>query len=305
MIPSYEEIMLPLLNLLSDKQEHTLQEADDALAKHFKLTDLDRDELLPSGQQPIFRNRLGWARTYMKKAGLLATPSRAKFIITEKGIDLLKEKPKEITSKFLKRYPEFIEFQSIKKIKDNVIEQSFEISSIIDGKTPEEALEYAYQKLKSELAKEVIDVVKNCTPAFFEKLVVDLIVRMGYGGSRKDAGQALGKTGDGGIDGIVKEDKLGLDTIYLQAKRWENSVPVKEIRDFTGALASKKAKKGIFITTSSFPQSVYDFVTQVEYRIILINGDQLADLMIEYNVGLTPINEYQVKKIDFDYFEEN
>lgn len=305
MIPSYEEIMLPLLNLLSDKQEHTLQEADDALAKHFKLTDLERDELLPSGQQPIFRNRLGWARTYMKKAGLLATPSRAKFIITEKGIDLLKEKPKEITSKFLKRYPEFIEFQSIKKIKDNVIEQSFEISSIIDGKTPEEALEYAYQKLKSELAKEVIDVVKNCTPAFFEKLVVDLIVRMGYGGSRKDAGQALGKTGDGGIDGIVKEDKLGLDTIYLQAKRWENSVPVKEIRDFTGALASKKAKKGIFITTSSFPQSVYDFVTQVEYRIILINGDQLADLMIEYNVGLTPINEYQVKKIDFDYFEEN
>lgn len=305
MIPSYEEIMLPLLNLLSDKQEHTLQEADDALAEHFKLTDLDREELLPSGQQPIFRNRLGWARTYMKKAGLLATPSRAKFIITEKGIDLLKEKPKEITSKFLKRYPEFIEFQSIKKIKDNVIEQSFEISSIIDGKTPEEALEYAYQKLKSELAKEVIDVVKNCTPAFFEKLVVDLIVRMGYGGSRKDAGQALGKTGDGGIDGIVKEDKLGLDTIYLQAKRWENSVPVKEIRDFTGALASKKAKKGIFITTSSFPQSVYDFVTQVEYRIILINGDQLADLMIEYNVGLTPINEYQVKKIDFDYFEEN
>jgi restriction system protein len=305
MIPSYEEIMLPLLNLLSDKQEHTLQEADDALAKHFKLTDLERDELLPSGQQPIFRNRLGWARTYMKKAGLLATPSRAKFIITEKGIDLLKEKPKEITSKFLKRYPEFVEFQSIKKIKDNVIEQSFEISSIIDGKTPEEALEYAYQKLKSELAKEVIDVVKNCTPAFFEKLVVDLIVRMGYGGSRKDAGQALGKTGDGGIDGIVKEDKLGLDTIYLQAKRWENSVPVKEIRDFTGALASKKAKKGIFITTSSFPQSVYDFVTQVEYRIILINGDQLADLMIEYNVGLTPINEYQVKKIDFDYFEEN
>ena len=305
MIPSYEEIMLPLLNLLSDKQEHTLQEADDALAKHFKLTDLERDELLPSGQQPIFRNRLGWARTYMKKAGLLATPSRAKFIITEKGIDLLKEKPKEITSKLLKRYPEFIEFQSIKKIKDNVIEQSFEISSIIDGKTPEEALEYAYQKLKSELAKEVIDVVKNCTPAFFEKLVVDLIVRMGYGGSRKDAGQALGKTGDGGIDGIVKEDKLGLDTIYLQAKRWENSVPVKEIRDFTGALASKKAKKGIFITTSSFPQSVYDFVTQVEYRIILINGDQLADLMIEYNVGLTPINEYQVKKIDFDYFEEN
>lgn len=305
MIPTYEEIMLPLLNLLSDKKEHTLQEADEILAALFKLSTKEREELLPSGQQAIFRNRLGWARTYMKKAGLLSTPSRAKFIITERGLNLLNENPNEITSKILKRYPEFVEFQSIKKTKENNIVTTLDADDLIESSTPEEALEFAYQKLKSELAKEVIEVVKNCSPAFFEKLVVDLIIRMGYGGSRKDAGQALGKTGDGGIDGIVKEDKLGLDTIYLQAKRWENSVPVKEIRDFTGALASKKAKKGIFITTSSFPKSVYDFITQVEYRIILINGEQLADLMIEYNVGLTPINEYQVKKIDFDYFEEN
>ncbi|MFH1320593.1 MAG: restriction endonuclease [Bacteroidota bacterium] len=154
------------------------------------------------------------------------------------------------------------------------------------------------------MAKEVLDVVKSCSPAFFEKLVIDLLIRMDYGGSRKDAGQALGKSGDGGIDGIVKEDKLGLDTIYLQAKRWENSVPVKEIRDFTGALASKKARKGIFITTSTFPQSVYEFVTQVEYKIVLIDGEQLANLMIENNVGLSTINEYQVKRIDTDYFEE-
>jgi restriction system protein len=305
MIPSYEQIMLPLLNLLSDKKEHTLQEADEALADLFSLSSEEREELLPSGQQAIFRNRLGWARTYMKKAGLLSTPSRARFIITERGLNLLNENLNEITSKILKRYPEFIEFQSVKKPKENNVVTTLDDDDLINSSTPEEALEFAYQKLKSELAKEVIDVVKNCSPAFFEKLVVDLIIRMGYGGSRKDAGQALGKTGDGGIDGIVKEDKLGLDTIYLQAKRWENSVPVKEIRDFTGALASKKAKKGIFITTSSFPKSVYDFVTQVEYRIILINGEQLADLMIEYNVGLTPINEYQVKKIDFDYFEEN
>lgn len=141
-------------------------------------------------------------------------------------------------------------------------------------------------------------------PSFFEKLVVDLLIKMGYGGSRKDAGQALGKSGDGGIDGIIKEDKLGLDTIYIQAKKWENSVPVKEIRDFTGALASKKARKGIFITTSSFPQSVYDFVTQVEYKIVLIDGAQLAYFMIENNVGLSTTNEYQIKKIDTDYFEE-
>lgn len=304
MIPSYEEIMLPLLKMLSDGQEHSLQEAEDFLADQFNLTEDERRELLPSGQQPVFRNRLGWARTYMKKAGLLSTPKRAHFKITERGVELLKEKPKEITSQFLTRYQEFVDFKSIKKKKDNGEESDENHYDISKDKTPEESLEYAYQKLRSELAKEVLDVVKNCSPAFFEKLVIDLLIRMGYGGSRKDAGQALGKSGDGGIDGIVKEDKLGLDTIYLQAKRWENSVPVKEIRDFTGALASKKARKGIFITTSKFPPSVYEFVKQVEYKIVLIDGEQLANLMIENNVGLSTINEYQVKRIDTDYFEE-
>lgn len=304
MIPSYEEIMLPLLKMLSDGQEHSLQEADDFLSDQFKLSEDERRELLPSGQQPVFRNRLGWARTYMKKAGLLSTPKRAHFKITERGVELLKEKPTEITSQFLTRYQEFVDFKSIKKTKDNGEESEENHYDIITDKTPEESLEYAYQKLRSELAKEVLDVVKSCSPAFFEKLVIDLLIRMGYGGSRKDAGQALGKSGDGGIDGIVKEDKLGLDTIYLQAKRWENSVPVKEIRDFTGALASKKARKGIFITTSTFPPSVYEFVTQVEYKIVLIDGEQLANLMIENNVGLSTINEYQVKRIDTDYFEE-
>jgi len=166
-------------------------------------------------------------------------------------------------------------------------------------------LEYAYLKLKNDLSKEVLDIVKTCSPAFFERLVIDLLIAMGYGGSRKEAGQAMGKSGDGGIDGIIKEDKLGLDIIYLQAKRWENSVPVKEIRDFTGALASKKAKKGIFITTSDFPKSVYEFVGQVEYKIILIDGERLTDLMIENNVGLSTVNTYMVKTIDSDYFEED
>lgn len=304
MIPSYEKIMLPLLKMLSDKQEHSLQEADDFLSNYFKLSEAERRELLPSGQQPVFRNRLGWARTYMKKAGLLSTPKRAHFKITERGLKLLKENPRGITSQFLTRYKEFVDFKSIKRTKEEGGDSNENHYDLITDKTPEESLEYAYQKLRSELAKEVLDVVKNSSPAFFEKLVIDLLIRMGYGGSRKDAGQALGKSGDGGIDGIVKEDKLGLDTIYLQAKKWENSVPVKEIRDFTGALASKKARKGIFITTSSFPKGVYEFVTQVEYKIVLIDGEQLANLMIENNVGLSTINEYQVKRIDTDYFEE-
>ncbi len=304
MIPSYEEIMLPLLRMLEDRQEHSLQEADDFLSEQFNLSDEERRELLPSGQQPVFRNRLGWARTYMKKAGLLSTPRRAHFQITERGLALLNENPTEINAQLLTRYQEFVDFKLIKKVKGPDNDSDENHYDIMTDKTPEESLEYAYQKLRSELAKDVLDVVKRCSPVFFEKLVVDLLIRMGYGGSRKDAGQALGKSGDGGIDGIIKEDKLGLDTIYLQAKRWENPVPVKEIRDFTGALASKKARKGIFITTSTFPQSVYEFVTQVEYKIVLIDGEQLANFMIENNVGLSTVTDYQVKRIDTDYFEE-
>lgn len=303
MIPTYEEIMLPLLKYLSDKKEHSLQETHDSLAQQFNLTEPEIRELLPSGQQPIFRNRLGWARTYMLKAHLLESTKRAHFKITDRGLQLLTENPKEITAEYLARYPEFIEFKTLRRPKDFNFEGS--IVEINDTKTPEETLEYAFQKLRSELAKELLDVVKSCSPSFFEKLVVDLLIKMGYGGTRKDAGQALGKSGDGGIDGIIKEDKLGLDTIYIQAKKWENSVPVKEIRDFTGALASKKARKGIFITTSTFPQSVYDFVNQVEYKIVLIDGESLSLFMIENNVGVSTINEYRVKKIDTDYFEEN
>lgn len=305
MIPKYEEIMLPFLKFLSDGNEHSLSEMHDALAKQFQLTDSELRELLPSGRQPIFRNRVGWARTYLKKAKLLVSPKRAHFKISERGLELLKENPKTITSKFLTRYEEFVEFQSIKKDRkeSNPISQPQMMNNA--DQTPEELLEMAYQKLHSELSKEVLEIVKSCSSVFFERLVVDLLIAMGYGGSRKDAGQAMGRSGDGGIDGIIKEDKLGLDVIYLQAKKWENTVPVKEIRDFTGALASKKAKKGIFITTSHFPQSVYEFVTQVEYKIILIDGERLADLMIENKVGVSIMNTYHVKTIDSDYFEEN
>lgn len=305
MIPTYEEIMLPLLKLLSDGKEHSLNEAEETLSKHFNVTEAERRQLIPSGQA-VFRNRIGWARTYMKKAGVITSPRRAHFLITDRGRDLLNENPKEINSQTLLRYPEFVEFKSFNR---STIEKEngndHEIQPISTKNTPEESLENAYQTLRSELAQQVLDVVKSTSPAFFEKLVVDLLIKMGYGGSRIDAGQALGRSGDGGIDGIIKEDKLGLDTIYLQAKKWENTVPLKEIRDFTGALASKKARKGVFITTSSFPQSVYEFVKQVEYRIVLIDGEQFANLMVEHNVGLTTVNEYKVKRIDTDYFEES
>jgi len=305
MIPKYEEIMLPFLKYLADGEEHSLSETHDALAKQFKLTDDELKELLPSGQQPIFRNRLGWARTYLKKAGLLTSPKRAHFKISDTGLALLKENPKEITSKFLTRYDDFVEFQSIKKNKAERSPAPHPGFDDATDQTPQESLEYAYQKLHSELSKELLNLVKSCTPIFFEKLVIDLLTTMGYGGSRKEAGKAMGKSGDGGIDGIINEDKLGLDVIYLQAKRWDNAVPVKEIRDFTGALASKKAKKGIFITTSSFPRSVYEFVGQVEYKIILIDGERLTNLMIEHSVGVSTVSTYNIKTIDSDYFEDN
>jgi restriction system protein len=302
MIPAFEKIMLPLLKHLADGQEHGLNEIHDALEHQFGLTDEELRERLPSGLAPLFRNRVGWARTYLKKAGLVISPKRAHFKISDKGLEILKENPPEITAKFLTRYGKFVEFKTIKKGKGT----SSQSGLIEDGteQTPEESLEYAYQKLRSELSKDVLDIVKTCSPAFFEKLVIDLFIKMGYGGSRKDAGQAMGKSGDGGIDGIIKEDKLGLDIIYIQAKRWENTVPVDKIRDFTGALASKKAKKGIFIATSTFPNSAYEFVEKVEYKITLIDGERLADLMIEYNVGLSITNTYEVKAIDSDYFEE-
>lgn len=305
MVPTYEDIMLPLLKLFDDGREHSLSELHDILANQLKLTETDRRELVPSGRQTTFRNRVGWARTYMKKAKLLHSSRRAYYSITERGKNLLAESPERITAKLLMRYDEFVEFKSRRKT-DSTREQSTHIDQATDSdKTPEEVLELSYQELRSELAKEVLDIVKTCSPDFFERLVIDLLINMGYGGSRQDAGSAVGRSGDGGIDGIINEDKLGLDIIYLQAKRWDNTVPVKEIRDFTGALASKKAKKGIFITTSSFPKSVYEFVQQIEYKIILIDGERLADLMIENNIGLSTINTYELKTIDLDYFEDN
>lgn len=308
MIPDFQSIMLPMLELLSDQKEHDLQSLTKSICDQFELTEEERQELLPSGTQEIINNRIGWARTYLKKAKLLESPKRAIFKITEQGLKILRNSPKRIDVKFLKALPDFQEWQiSYQSSYQNRKEESQSTQALEDvdtGKTPEELLDYSFIKLKDELAAELIEKIKSCSPGFFERLVIDLLIKMGYGGSRKEAGQIIGKSGDGGIDGIIKEDKLGLDTIYVQAKRWNDTVPVGQIRDFAGSLLSKKAKKGIFISTSNYPKGAYEFVTSIEPRIILIDGKELAELMIEHNVGLATKTMYEVKKIDIDYFEE-
>jgi len=299
-IPDYQTIMLPLLSTLSDKKTYTNREIIELLSNRFKLSDNERKKLLPSGQQLIFDNRVAWARTYLKKAGLLETQKRGTQRITDRGLDVLKENRQKLDVKYLERFPEFLEFRK-SPTKEKIKAQQNIIKA---NKTPEEILEDTFSLIKDNLAEELLEKIKKCSPEFFEKLVVDLIVSMGYGGSIKDAGQAIGKTSDGGIDGIVKEDRLGLDIIYIQAKRWANTVPIKEIRDFAGALLSKKAKKGIFITTSGFAKNAFDFVNSIEPKIILMDGNILSNLMIEYEVGANVYKHYKISKIDIDYFEQ-
>ena len=299
-IPDYQTIMLPLLKFSGDKQEHSLSEAVAILADDFNLTEEEKDELLPSGGEGRFYNRVGWARTYLKKAGLLSYPRRGFFSITSRGEQLLANPPEEINAKFLKRYDEFVRFVEIKS-SDNL--ENKEDKVIVE--TPEEILEAAHQKLQENLSIEILESIKKCSPYFFEYLVVDLLVSMGYGGSRKEAGQAVGKSGDEGIDGIIKEDRLGLDIIYVQAKRWDNVVGRPEIQKFAGALLGQSAKKGVFITTSDFSKGAIDYVSRIDSKIILVNGSRLAELMIEHNIGVTSVAKYEVKKIDSDYFIED
>jgi len=305
MIPDYQTIMLPLLQYTSDNQVHRFREVVEAMSEKFKLSDQERRELLPSGSQAIFDNRVGWARFYLMKAGLIKSEKRGTLQITQQGLNYLASNPKDLNAKGLEQFPQFAAFLAGMQKKRQTENKEEGIESIQEtNQTPEEAIEYAYLKLKNDLAQELIETLMNNPPSFFEKSVIDLLIKMGYGGSRKEAGSVIGKSGDSGIDGIIKEDRLGLDTIYIQAKRWENTVPVREIRDFAGALLSMKARKGIFITTSNFSKSAYDFVESIEHKIILIDGEQMAKLMFEHNVGVSLYENYEVKRIDLDYFEE-
>lgn len=299
-IPDYQTIMLPLLRFAEDKLEHTLREATDVLSVHFNLTQEEKEQLLASGRKPIFYDRVGWARTYLGQAKLLESPKRGSFKITKRGIDLLNQNPQTVNDKTLQQFQEFTEFVSRKNKKsEKIIIQNDETLN-----TPEESLETAYQTIRNALATEILDKVKSCSPLFFEHLVVELLVAMGYGGTLQDAGKAVGKSGDGGIDGIIKEDRLGLDVIYLQAKRWEGNVSRPEIQKFAGALLGNQARKGVFITTSDFTKEAKDYVKSISSTIILITGEELAELMIDYNVGVSIATTYEIKRIDSDYFLE-
>ncbi|MEZ4756778.1 MAG: restriction endonuclease [Flavobacteriales bacterium] len=294
--------MLPLLKYVSDQQVHTLRDVVEGLATHFKLTEEERREMLPSGMQAAFDNRVGWARTYLKKAGLLASPKRATMQITQRGIQVIKENPPRIDVAYLKRFQEFVEFQSAKR-ESNEPEVLTEDSN---GRTPEEVIENGYEQVRAALSQELLSKVQALTWMDFERLVVQLLVRMGYGGSLKDAGRALTKGGDEGIDGTIKEDKLGLDVIYIQAKKWQtgNTVGRPEIQKFVGALAGQGAKKGIFITTSSFTKEAREYQPRNETKIVLIDGEELTQLMIDHDLGVTTQRTYAVKRIDSDFFGE-
>jgi restriction system protein len=296
-IPDFQSIMLPLIELTGDGKEHKLSETIDRLATHFQLTDTERKELLPSGKQARFDNRVGWAVTYLKKAGLLAYPARGKFQITQRGLDVLVQKPSRIDVKYLKQFPECLDF-----IGASANSPVTETSSSPLEQTPDEVIASAYGELRQNLAQELLERIKTASPAFFERLVIELLVKMGYGGSLVDAGMAIGKTGDEGIDGIIKEDRLGLDVIYVQAKRWNNTVGRPEIQQFVGALAGKGARKGIFITTSKFSEQAKSYLP-ANVKVVLIDGAQLANYTIEVNLGVSVVSEYQIKRLDFDYFE--
>ncbi len=301
-IPDYQTIMLPLLKVAADGKEHHAREAVNVLANQFGLTEEELKEMLPSGVDAVFRNRVGWAQTYLKKAGLIQYPKRGFIQITDRGKSVIAQKPPKIDVKFLRQFPEFVEFQRPKKSSGD--EPAIETSGESD-ETPEELLASGYLKLRKQLENDLLARVKACPPEFFERLVVRLLTTMGYGGSLADAGRAIGKSGDGGIDGVIKEDKLGLDLLFIQAKRWDNTtVGRPEIQKFVGALYGRKAKKGIFITTSAFSKEAKEYADGLDSRVILIDGASLAELMFEHSVGVSTVSSYAVKRIDSDFFED-
>jgi len=313
-IPDYQTLMLPLLRLAGDSQEHRFRDAVEQLAVEFSLSDEERATMLPSGTAALFDNRVGWARTYLKQAGLLESRKRGIFRITTRGVELLAKNPGRIDNATLEQFPEFLAFKLRRSDErppaapmpvetETLPRERLPTAPASSDFTPEELFSQAYQRLRSNLEAELLEQVKAASPAFFERLVIDLLVAMGYGGSRQDAGRAIGRSGDGGIDGIIKEDKLGLDVIYVQAKRWESTVGRPEIQKFAGALQGQRANKGVFITTSGFSREAEDYAGVISSKIILINGEQLSTLMVDHNVGVSPLSKFELKRIDSDYFE--
>lgn len=304
-VPDYQTFMLPLLRAVADGAEHSVRDVRERLAAEFKLSPADHAEMLPSGKQSVFDNRVGWAKTYMEKAGLLETVRRGVYRITKTGKGVLAEKPAKIDKEFLKRFTPFQEFLALQR--EGSDEQVTSAPETASPATPQEQLEAAYRSIRQKVESEVLQAVLNASPAFFEKLVVELLVAMGYGGTLRDAGKALGGTGDGGIDGVINEDRLGFDAIYVQAKRWtENTVGRPTVQSFAGSLLAKKGRKGVFITTSTFSRDAHDYVKEIEAnaKIVLIDGLTLAAHMVDFGIGVNTVSAFEVKRLDSDYFSE-
>ena len=300
-IPDFQSVMRPLMDVISDGKEHSMREALDRLADHFELAEEERKRLLPSGQQEVFTNRVAWAKTHLRMAGLIEATARGVFKITPRGQELLQTTKDRLDLRLLQKQPGYLEARGRKREKST---PNGEQAKDDADQTPEELMEESFQALRESLGSEILSKLKGSSPAFFERLVVELLVRMGYGGTRKDAGQAIGKSGDEGIDGIIKEDRLGLDTIYIQAKKWQQTVSRPEIQKFAGALQGFRAKKGIFITTSDFSKEAVEYSARIESKIVLIDGERLWNLMIDFGIGVSTTATYEVRKIDNDYFSE-
>ena len=303
-IPDFQSLMLPLMRIAADQQTHLFRDSVEAVAKEFKLTPAERLEMLPSGGAALFYNRLAWAKTHLKMAGLLELPQRGAYRITEAGLGLMAEKPARIDIPLLRRYPAYFLGKAGADASGSAAAPAAQAVQL-EISTPEEEIEQAHHLLRRELAADVLASIMKCSPLFFERLIVQLMINMGYGGSREEAGKAVGRSGDGGIDGIINEDRLGLDAIYLQAKRWEGVVGRPEIMRFVGALAGQRATKGVFITTSRFTQEAKDYASTSQYKVVLMDGERLADLMIEHDLGVSVAATYHLKRIDSDFFSED
>jgi restriction system protein len=305
-IPDYQSLMLPLLQCAENGQEVRTSDCVDTLGKKLALSDDDMNELLPSGKQTVFSNRIHWARTYMAKANLVEATKRGHFKITQRGQEVLKSNPDQINNDTLSKFPEFQEWRE-RSVSGN---EKKNIASAVEPAnqdlTPEENIERSSLLLNRQLQKDVLDSILSASPSFFETVIVDLLIAMGYGGGRAEMGEALGQSNDGGVDGVIKEDELGLDVVYIQAKRYDpsNTIGRPAIQAFVGSLEGFNASKGVFVTTSSFASSVKDYVSRIQKRIILLDGDELARLMIRHGVGVRTKETYEVKRLDEDYFVE-
>jgi restriction system protein len=301
MIPDFQSFMLPLLEFIGKNDDVSMKILKEGMIKRFNITNEEQEQKTPNGKQFTYYNRIAWAISYLKMAGLIFYPQRGIYKISDQGKNVLKNPPTKISIAYLKQFEGFTKNRNpVKTKKVNIDDTEQEITE----KTPDELFELSYTQIINNLKEQLKQKISECNPYFFEQIVLDLLLKMGYGGSENDSGELTQKSADEGIDGIIKEDKLGLDKIYIQAKKWEKSVGRPEIQKFVGALQGKRAKKGVFITTSEFSKDAYDYVNNLDVAVILIDGEKLSQYMVENELGISLKHNYKIYSIDNDYFEE-